>query len=68
MRTGTTLANQPQMNKKTRWLVTAAAALFLTCGVLAEVSDGGLTNTLNSLGASPIAALLGAGNALAIIP
>ena len=56
------------MNRKTRWLFTAAAAALLLTGVLTEVTTGRISLALDCLGKSPIAGLVAKGNALALVP
>ena len=56
------------MNRKTRWIVTATAAVLLLSGVVAELSTGRLSGALDCLGKSPITRMVAAGNALAIVP
>jgi len=56
------------MNRKTRWIVTAATAALLVSGLVAELSTGRLSSALDCLGKSPITRMVAAGNALAIVP
>lgn len=56
------------MNKKKRWLLTAATAVLLLSTVLAEVATGRVSSLLDCLGKSPITGLVAKGNALAIVP
>ena len=56
------------MNRKTRWVLTAATAVLLLSTALAEISTGRLSSALECLGKSPITRLVAAGNALTIVP
>ena len=56
------------MDKKKRWLLTAATAVLLLGTVLAELATGRVSSALDCLGKSPIASLVARGNALAIVP
>jgi len=57
-----------RMDKKKRWLYTAVTAALLLSTVLAEVATGRVSGALVCLGKSPIAGLVAASNALALVP
>jgi hypothetical protein len=56
------------MKNKTRWAVTIGALVLVLGSALAEVSGDGLSAGIDWMSEGKIARLIGAGNALTLVP